>query len=214
VAGGPLPKAADQAEEPTVPVQQRDEVGAGDSVAPRNQPQSDLVLRTIRDLLDKKADTSDLEAATGMSRTEMEQFVKQYEKIQSGPAGPGREIEVKPGSGEAARAAPNLPGLDSRVSSTQAIKERGVTVQDDIRDNQEGVRFVPPAEFRNKLEGYKNALSRSRPSAPSDRDDPCGPRQCRRRAGSVISMTKAPVPQAHDRLGSEMDAARSSDARC
>ena len=165
-AGGALPKAAPQEDEPTAPVPQRDDVGAGDSVAPQDRPQSDLVLRTIRDLLDKKADTSDVEKETGMSRSEMEQFVKQYEKVQSEPTGPGREIEVKPGqSGESARAAANLPGLDPRATSTRAIRERGAMPQDEIRDNQEGVRFAPPAEFRGKVEGYKNALSRSR--APS-----------------------------------------------
>ncbi|MDG3005170.1 hypothetical protein [Paludisphaera mucosa] len=126
------------------------------------------MLRTIRDLLDKKTDTSELEAETGMSRTEMEQFVKQYEKLKSEPAGPGREIEIKPGqSGEGVRAEPGLPGLGDRArSSSKTIKERGATAQDEIRDNQEGIRFAPPAEFRGKVEGYKNALSR-RPGSPA-----------------------------------------------
>jgi hypothetical protein len=142
--------------------------GAGeDDVAPRDQPQSDLVLRTIRDLLEKQADTTDLEEATGMSRSEIEQFVKQYEKVESGPAGPGREIEVEPGaSGEDARASADLPGLGNHSISTRAIKDRGGIPQDQIRDNQEGVRFAPPAEFRGKIEGYKNAVSRSRTSTP------------------------------------------------
>jgi hypothetical protein len=156
------------------PAPERDAAGE-ETVAPRNQPQSDLVLRTVRDLLDKQADTSDLEAATGMSRSEMEQFVKQYEKVKSAPAGEGREIEVQPGaSGEDARASADLPGLGNHSISTRAIKDRGNIPQDQIRDNQEGVRFAPPPEFRGKVEGYKNAVSRSRPSKPRTAPAPSG----------------------------------------
>ncbi|WP_165248544.1 hypothetical protein [Paludisphaera soli] len=159
--GGDPGQAETQEEEPIDPIREPEDA-SGDTVAPRNQDQSELVLRTIRDLLDKNADTSDLEAATGMSRTEMDQFVKQYEKLKSEPAGPGREIEVEPGqSGEDVRATPGLPGLGERArSSSKAIKERGGMAQDEVRGNQEGLRFAPPPEFRGKVEGYKNALSR------------------------------------------------------
>lgn len=156
------------------PTPERDGVGE-DTVAPRDRPQSDLVLRTVRDLLENQADTSDLEAATGMSRTEIEQFVKQYERIESGPAGPGREIEVEPGaSGEDARAASDLPGLGNHSISTRALKDRGSIPQDEIRDNQEGVRFAPPPEFRGKIEGYKSAVSRSRAATPRGAPAPQG----------------------------------------
>src|SRR5690606_13324998 len=101
--GAAPPDGPDEPAEPMEPTPERDAVGE-DTVAPRNQPQSDLVLRTIRDLLENQADTSDLEEATGMSRSEIEQFVKQFERVESGPAGPGRDIEVQPGeSGEDAR---------------------------------------------------------------------------------------------------------------
>ncbi len=100
-----------------------------------------------------------------MSRSEIEQFVKQYEKVESGPAGPGRDIEIEPGaSGEDARASANLPGLGNHSITSSALKNRGSIPQDQIRGNQEGVRFAPPPEFRGKVEGYKNALSRSKPA--------------------------------------------------
>ena len=48
-----------------------------------------------------------------MTREQMEQFVKKYEKVKSGPAGPGREIQVKPGErGEDAKPSANLPGIN------------------------------------------------------------------------------------------------------
>ena len=63
-------------------------------------------------------------------------------------------------------------------SSSKAIKERGGMAQDEVRDNQEGLRFAPPPEFRGKVEGYKNALSR-RPApgrAPAPQPAPGGTR--------------------------------------
>ena len=43
----------------------------------------------------------------------MEQFVKKYEKMKSAPAGPGREIQVKPGDRDSGpiKPAANLPGI-------------------------------------------------------------------------------------------------------
>ena len=149
----------------------------GDTVAPKNQPQSDLFLRKLDEALQDDAKAKDLERDTGVSREQLEQFAKKYEKMKSAPAGPGRDIKVKPGEQTAAQQpSPNLPGLGSSVSfSTAARRKSGSAPQDQLRDNNEAIRLTPPAEFRGRLEGYKNKLMKvaaptpKRPAAPSTR---------------------------------------------
>jgi len=151
------------------PRAQEPEDQSGDTVAPQGQAQTDMVLRSVRDLLEKDAVTPDLEKETGMTREQMEQFVKKYEKVKSGPAGPGREIQVKPGErGEDAKPSANLPGINRQDRySSKNIKDKGAMPRDEVRNNLEVIRFAPPQEFRSKVEGYKSTLARSRPgSAP------------------------------------------------
>jgi len=158
------PQDVETDEQPLPRVAEPDAV-ARDTVAPQNQDQSELVLRTIKDLLEQDAVTPDLENATGMTKAEMEQFVKKYERVETEPAGPGRDIEVKPGkAGEDAGPSTGLPPLPNHARTTRNITNRGSLPQDEARGNIEGLRFAPPAEFRGRVESYKNALSRSRPS--------------------------------------------------
>jgi hypothetical protein len=140
------------------------ENAAPDDVAPKDQSQADMVLRTVKDLIAKDAVTPDIEKATGMSREQMEQFVKKYESVKAAPAGPGREINVKPDQkAPAGGAAANLPGIDrgSRFT-TKNRKDRGTMAQDDVHNNREGIRFTPPPEYRSKFEGYKSTLAKTR----------------------------------------------------
>jgi len=136
-----------------------------DTVAP-GQPQSDLVLRKLRDLLDKNEVTPDLERDMGMSRSDIEQFVRKYEKKQAEKANePGRTIETKPGeqvaSDKPSTGLGKLPG--STPFSTRSHKDGKTNAKDQVRDNVEGFRVqqVPP-ELRGKYEGYVNRLSRSK----------------------------------------------------
>jgi hypothetical protein len=140
-----------------------------------------MVLRTVKDLLAKDAVTPDLEKATGMTREQMEQFVKKYEAVKSAPAGPGRDISVKPGdAGAGDQPAANLPGLDRQSRfSTRNIKNRGEAPKDDARNNLEGIRFTVPPEFRAKFDGFKSTLAKSRTSparpAAARSSSPAGP---------------------------------------
>jgi hypothetical protein len=138
------------------------------TVAPTGQSQTDMVLRTIKDLIAKDAVTPELEKDTGMSRAQMEQFVRDYEKKKSAPAGPGRDIQVKPGTRDGAdKPAANLQGINLKSrSSTRNRTDRDKMGRDDARNNIEGIRFTAPPEFRSKVEGYKSILSRSRTGAP------------------------------------------------
>ena len=153
------------------PRAQEPEDQSGGTVAPEGQSQTDMVLRTIKDLLAKDAVTPELEKETGMTRAQMEQFVKKYEKAKSAPAGPGREIQVKPGDrDEADKPAANLPGIDPKTGlPPRIVTDRGQMGRDDVRNNIEGIRFTAPPEFRSKVEGYKSTLSRSRTGAAAPR---------------------------------------------
>jgi len=140
---------------------------SGDDVAPQGQSQTDMVLRTVKDLLAKDAVTPDLEKETGMTREQMEQFVKKYEHVKSAPAGPGREITVNPGDRERTdQPSANLPGFGRQERySTKSQKDRGQMVRDDVQNNLEGISFKAPPEFRSKFEGYRTSLARTRSGA-------------------------------------------------
>jgi hypothetical protein len=133
-------------------------------VAPAGQPQSELNLRGLHELLKDDKTAKQLEKDTGYSREQLEQFTKRYEKAKSAPAGPGRDIDLKGGEQSDAKPSANLPGLDSSTRfSTKNRRERGIAPQDqgsDARGNLEGVRFQPPPEWRGKMEGYKNKLAK------------------------------------------------------
>jgi hypothetical protein len=135
-----------------------------DDVAPEGQAQSDMVLRAVKDLLANDKVTPDIEKATGMNREQMEHFVKKYEARKSAPAGPGREVEVKPGEPNTKdRPGSNLPGIDRQSRFTNKnLKDRGTMATDDARDNLEGIRFTPPPELRGKFEAFKSTLAKSR----------------------------------------------------
>ena len=126
-----------------------------------------MVLRTVKDLLAKDAVTPDLEKETGMTREQMEQFVRKYENVKSAPAGPGREIAVKPGDRERTdHPSANLPGFGRQERySTKSQKDRGQMVRDDVQNNLEGISFKPPPEFRSKFESYRTSLARTRSGA-------------------------------------------------
>jgi hypothetical protein len=143
---------------------------AGETVAPENIPQSELSLRQIKDLLKDPEAAKKLAEDSGIPREEMEQFVQKLnkDKVPKGAARPGEEIQVKPGANRPAGPDPTLPGLDPRTSfSTKSLRQRGSIVQDDLRNNIETTRFLPPTEIRRGFEAYKSTLNRSRTLSPS-----------------------------------------------
>ena len=136
-------------------------MNAEETVAP-DVPQSELVLRKLEDLIKNNQVTPELEKATGMSREEMEQFVEKYRKTPKGPAGEGREIKVNPDDQKGATAQPKLSELKTTAPvRAQTVRERGASVDDQVRDNVEGTRFVVPPEIRSRYEAYKSSVLRS-----------------------------------------------------
>ena len=122
----------------------------GDTVAPASQPQGDLFLRKLQDALHDDTKAKDLESATGYSRSQLEQFMKKYEKVASPPPGPGRNIEVKLGEKPAAKPSANLPGINPAIPFSNVTKRGpGTAPQDDVRDNLETARLEPPASSKD-----------------------------------------------------------------
>jgi len=159
--GGPSGPIKDDSK-PSPPAQENQDP-FGDSVAPQGQPQGDLVLGKLADALQDAQSAKLLEERTGMSREKLEQFVKAYEKMKSSPAGPGREIEVKPGEQTPAKPGSNLPGFDrsQRIKSTNRANQDAMP-EDTLRGMNEGVRSEPPPEWRDKVQGYKSRIARSK----------------------------------------------------
>ena len=104
----------------------------------------------------------DLEQRDGISRSEIEQFVKKYEKLKSAPPGPGREINVKPGEQESAKPSPNLPALDPNTKfSTKTKTDRGSMPQDEVQNNCRGPPLPAASGIASaSTKEYKNRLSK------------------------------------------------------
>ena len=104
-----------------------------------------------------------------MSRSEMDQFVKKFEKKRSDePVGAGREIEVKPNDQPTSdKPSSSLGKIDRKSSfSSKSSREGNEAPKDQVRGNVEGLRVQVPSELRGPFEGYVKQLSRPR-SAPS-----------------------------------------------
>ncbi len=161
-------KAADDSQ--ASPRAETKQQGVEDTVAPNDQPQTDLTLRRYRDLLDKDQVTPELLNVIGMSKEELNQFVKKYEQKAKTDPIPGREVEVKPGKTPGLDPNIKLPGIDPGISSsTQVVRDRGGIARDTTRNVVEAQRFAPPQELRAGFDAYRNSLSRSKVVSPSRR---------------------------------------------
>ena len=139
-----------------------------ETVAP-DMPQTQLTLRKLDDLLRENKITPEIEKQSGMSKEEMEQFVKKYLGTPKAQPGPGRVIDVKPG--EQKNMDPRRPGPDFNPGDFSPSSERqaGQVVQDTDRNMAQGNRSEAPLEIKSRFEAFKDSLSRStatRPAAP------------------------------------------------
>ena len=124
-----VPSTEDKGELP--PRSETPAANSDETVAP-DVPQTDLVLNKLEDLLKRNQVTPELEQATGMSRDEMEQFVKKMKKLDKAPAGPGREIKVKPGVDRTFDPNRTLPDLNPNARlGNRTERARGSVAQDD-----------------------------------------------------------------------------------
>jgi hypothetical protein len=136
----------------------------GDTVAPDRHPQPDLVLRKIQDLLKDDAKARALEKETGMSRQELEQFVKKFDKAPQRDPGAARDLTASPGKDKTID--PNRTIDNPLAGSTVSGRNQrgpGIVPQDASGGNVEGARSVAPVEFRSRFEAYQNSLNHSSP---------------------------------------------------
>jgi hypothetical protein len=145
-------------------------------VAPKNQPQTELVLRKLQDLIKNDQVTPEMLKDAGMSKEELNQFVEKFSKAPKAEPGAGREIDVKPGKPQTIAPDRKVPDLNPNAAvSAETIRQRGGVVQDTERNNNEGIRFVPPPELRARFNGFRNTLSRPRTGAPARKAAPAAP---------------------------------------
>ena len=159
--------------EPLPPNTDQPPANPGDSVAP-DVPQSELVTRTIKDLLQENKFTPDLEQQLGMTRGEAEQFVKKYEKrAEQPPVGPGREIQAKLGEEKVFDPSRHAPEFNPSgiVSKRNERSGTGLTT-DTISGLSEGNRSAVPADLRRQWERYRKNLAGSKVPAAGGTSPP------------------------------------------
>lgn len=171
----PSPAAPEAPANPAAPIAPDSGVDQGPS----------LVTRQISDLLKENRVTPDVEKELGMTRAEMEQFVKKYEKGKPRPAaGPGREIKVDPNAkgrtvGPDYKAAETLPDL---AVSKSTSRSGNVAPTDTLSGLSEGAESAAPKAYQSKFNAYKSSLGRAslsnaprRPATPSPTGGPTNP---------------------------------------
>src|SRR5262249_37169358 len=134
------------------------------------RPQADAVARRLKDVLDKgdPDEVRKLEEATGMTREDMENFARKFEKPEQAPVGEGRDLTAAP-------AHPNPPAppadmgerVKCSVISGRGQRGAGSTVQDTNSNQTQGNRAPAPPEIRSRYETYLNTISRSKPGTGS-----------------------------------------------
>src|SRR5262249_17009161 len=108
-----------------------------------------LVLRKLEDLLRSNQVGPTLERESAMSREQMEQFVTRFKRLRKAAPGPGRTVEVEPGHERAFNDEPTSIALDWETIGNLTTRSPANVVNDQQRDNVEGIRFVVPSDLRS-----------------------------------------------------------------
>ena len=149
---------------PTARSQEPEQPGESNNLTPQ-QKADQRVLKRLREMVKRDEITKDLEEATGLSREEIDQFVRRYEP----PAkeersrtedGPGEILTKQSGQDKERRVnlPANLPG--GQVTSRTA-RNSGMVGEDTQQGNLEGARSRIPSALRARFEAYQKSLSRS-----------------------------------------------------
>lgn len=103
-----------------------------------------------------------------MSRADMEQFVRKFDKPDAGDSGKGREVK-----GEVRKDENLAPRKDvgerikAPLITSRAERGTGAIAQDTNASQTQGLRTPAPTEIRSRWEAYQKSISRSRPSSRS-----------------------------------------------
>jgi hypothetical protein len=157
---------------PSPPAEDPNHPFGTDDVAPRGQNQSNLTIRGLTDALKDAQTAKELEDASRMTKEQLEQFARKFEKPNAAPGREAKDIEVKVGEQAAAKPGSNLPTVAVKTS-TERIRARGDMTRDPTRGNlNEGNRGEPPRELRDRVYGYKIRLNGMRPASRSAASKP------------------------------------------
>jgi hypothetical protein len=159
-AGNGNDQPAKDETKPSPPAEEPDNRFGNDDLAPPNQPATDLTLRGLHDALKDDATARELEQRLNMTKEQLEQFAKKYEKPKVGPGREAKEVELKVGEQPAVGPAANLPGPGTIKFNTDKIRQEGGIPKDMARENIEGVRSQAPVEWRDKWASYTSKLGR------------------------------------------------------
>jgi hypothetical protein len=160
-AGNPGGEQPKDETKPTPPAQEPENQFGNDDVAPKGTPQSGLQLRGLADAL-KDADTlKELEERTHLSKEQLEQFARQFEKPKVAPGREAQDVEVKVGEQQAVGPGANLPGAGVKRFSTDKIRQDRQITQDQAHGLNEGNRDQPPQELRDLYYGFKSKVGRA-----------------------------------------------------
>jgi hypothetical protein len=157
-------QTSEDTSKPSPPAQDADNpFGSNPDVAPRGIDQSNLTLRgfsdALKDALKDPNAAKELEEATHMSKAQLEQFARKYEKPNVAPGREAKDVELNVGEQPAAKPGTNLPNVTQRTSSTK-IAGRGDMPRDTVRGNNEGNRLAPPRELQDRVHGYTRRLGK------------------------------------------------------
>ncbi len=105
------------------------------------------------------AKAKQLEEETGMSRDELERFVKKFDAAPKQPAGAGRTLDVKPGENKTLD--PLKPeGFPSATVSGRSQRGPNSVPQDAAGGLTQGLRGAPvPVEYQSRYEAYRGSIS-------------------------------------------------------
>jgi hypothetical protein len=143
---------------------------AEESVAPdSNTDVAPRAIRKIQDLLNEDKVTPDLEKKLGMTKDEMQQFVKKYERGKPRPAaGPGKDIKVKAESTERTfdkdRKAPET--LPDVAVSNKNDRAGNVVPTDQNNKLFQGSESAAPKAVKARIDAYRSSLGRSNVTDP------------------------------------------------
>lgn len=149
---------------PTARSQEPEQPGESNNLTPQ-QKADQRVLKRLREMVKRDEITKDLEEATGLSREEIDQFVRRYEPPAKDERsrtedGPGEILTKQSGQDKERRVnlPANLPG--GQVTSRTA-RNSGMVGEDTQQGNLEGARSRIPSALRARFEAYQKSLSRS-----------------------------------------------------
>ncbi len=164
---GELPKGDPDTSQPSPRAQER-APAKGENINPGTGGGPADFARKVREMLKDEQAAAKLEQDTGMTRSDLEQFVERFEKKARAAGREAGTFEGGDDPGQELSSDPKLPGMAQGSSYGQRVQRGGTTAPKDTgTDNIQGARSVAPARVKSRYDAYLKGLSKSAPSAPS-----------------------------------------------